>query len=164
MSFYSAWLLRPPSWSFLTIEKSSNKLTLFLALVLLQRRTLHNEQYMILMTCWHLGLLSESDLRPILLVPIEYRQEAVRLFSSSGSWMNMNPASRVLRYSRTNDPHTSWIAYSENGDKEQWFVLDLSAKMSFDAVRIANCKDFSDNTNGFRWVQTNCIKLLHSYW
>ena len=50
---YKAWLLRPLSWSFLNIDKSSYKLTLFLALVLLQRRTLHNEQYMIrMLTSW----------------------------------------------------------------------------------------------------------------
>ena len=89
----------------------------------------------------------------MLLVPIEYGQESVRLYSSSGSWMNMNPASRVLHYSATDEDHTSWVAFTEHGNGQQWFVLDLSAKMSFDAIQIANCKYDDDCTKDFKWVQ-----------
>ena len=83
-------------------------------------------------------------------MPTEYGQEAVRLYSSSGSWMNMNPASRVLHYSATDEDQTSWVAITEHGNGQQWFVLDLSAKMSFDAVQIANCKYADDCTKDFK--------------
>ena len=78
-------------------------------------------------------------------VPIEYRQEAVRLFSSSGSWQNQHPASLVLHYSPTDEDYTSWMAYTSS-PYNQWFVLDLSAPMSFDAVQIANsiCNPYGD--------------------
>ena len=66
--------------------------------------------------------------------------------------MNMNPASRVLHYSPTNDDRTFWVAFTEHGNGQQWFVLDLSAKMSFETVQIANCKYSNDYTKGFRWV------------
>ena len=86
-------------------------------------------------------------------VPMEFRQEAVRLYSSSGSYENMNPASRVLSYSPTDDDLTAWIAAYSADVQFQWFVLDLSAEMSFDAVEIANsiCKPYDDGyTKDFR--------------
>ena len=67
--------------------------------------------------------------------------------------MNMNPASQVLHYSATDEDQTSWVAFTEHGNGQQWFVLDLSAKMSFDAVQIANCKYADDCTKDFKWVQ-----------
>ena len=78
-------------------------------------------------------------------VPIEYRQEAVRLYSSSGSWQLKHPASKVLHYSPTDEDNTSWMAYTSS-PYNQWFVLDLSAPMSFDAVQIANsiCNPYGD--------------------
>ena len=86
-------------------------------------------------------------------VPMEFRQEAVRLYSSSGSYENTNPASRVLFYSPTDDDFTAWIAAYSADVEFQWFVLDLSTEMSFDAVNIANsvCKPHKDGyTKDFR--------------
>ena len=86
-------------------------------------------------------------------VPMEFRQEAVRLYSSSGSYENMNHASRVLFYSPTDDDFTAWIAAYSADVEFQWFVLDLSTEMSFDAVNIANsvCKPYKDGyTKDFR--------------
>ena len=83
--------------------------------------------------------------------PKHLRENAVSLYSSSGSFQDNNPASRVLFYSRNDDDYTSWIADYTADD--WWFVLDLSTKMSFDAVKIANsvCKPYNDGyTKGFR--------------
>ena len=84
-------------------------------------------------------------------VPKDFGQEAVRLYSSSGSFENNNPASRVLFYSQNDDGYTSWVA--DHKAKVWWFVLDLSTEMSFDAVKIANsvCKPWNDGyTKDFR--------------
>ena len=87
-------------------------------------------------------------------VPIDYRQEAVRLHSSSGSWQNKHPASLVLHYYPSDDDYTSWMALTSSPDN-QWFVLDLSAPMSFDAMQIANskCKPDDDGyTKDFKYM------------
>ena len=84
-------------------------------------------------------------------VPKDLRQNAVRLYSSSGSFEDNNPASRVLLYSPNDDDYTSWVA--DYTAKAWWFVLDLSTEMSFDVVKIANsvCNPWDDGyTKGFR--------------
>ena len=73
-------------------------------------------------------------------VPIEYRQDAVRLYSSSGSWLNKHPASYVLYHSNTDEDNTGWVGTVYSSEMPDWFVLDLSAEMSFDAVKVANSK------------------------